>query len=195
RDPLPLGQMEDPAEYAAGAPAAVVLPGRSDLSAAQGDRRVYHLGVARIGLQAAAALGYAHARGVVHRDIKPSNLLLDAAGVVWMTDFGLAKTGDAGMTRTGDIVGTIRYMARERFGGQCDVRSDVYALGLTLYELLALHPAFTAADRLELIERIRREEPASPRAADRGLPRDLETIVIKAIAKEPRQRYQSADEL
>jgi serine/threonine protein kinase/tetratricopeptide (TPR) repeat protein len=195
KDASPPGPVEETADHAAGAPSSAALPGSSDLSAAQGDRRAYYLGVARIGLQAAAALGYAHARGVVHRDIKPSNLLLDAAGVVWMTDFGLAQTGEAGMTRTGDIVGTIRYMAPERFRGQCDVRSDVYALGLTLYELLVLHPAFTAADRLELIERIRREEPAAPRAADRGLPRDLETIVVKAITKEPQQRYQSAEEL
>ena len=112
-----------------------------------------------------------------------------------MTDFGLAQTGEAGMTRTGDILGTIRYMAPERFRGQCDARSDVYALGLTLYELLALKPAYGSADRLELIERIRREEPESPRAIDRRLPRDLETIVVKAMAKEPRRRYQSADEM
>jgi serine/threonine protein kinase/tetratricopeptide (TPR) repeat protein len=176
-------------------PPSAVLPGQLDLSAARDDRRAYYLSVARIGQQTAAALAYAHARGVVHRDIKPSNLLLDAAGVVWVTDFGLAQTGESGMTRTGDILGTIRYMAPERFRGQCDARSDVYALGLTLYELLALEPAYGSSDRLELIERIRRDEPPAPWAVDRRIPRDLETVVVKAMAKEPRRRYQSADEL
>jgi tetratricopeptide (TPR) repeat protein len=137
----------------------------------------------------------AHARGVIHRDIKPSNLLLDTAGIIWVTDFGLAKTGDLAMTATGDIVGTIRYMAPERFRGQCDGRADMYALGLTLYELLTLKPAFNAADRMELIEQIRRDEPSSPRSVDRKVPRDLETIVLKAIDKDPRRRYQSGDEL
>ena len=90
-------------------------------------------------------------------------MLLDTTGVVWVTDFGLAKTSELGMTVTGDIVGTVRYMAPERFRGQCDVRADLYALGLTLYELLTLRPAFASDDRLELIEQIRRVEPATPR--------------------------------
>ena len=89
------------------------------------------------------------ARAILHRDIKPSNLLLDDTGNVWVTDFGLAKADSDGddLTHTGDIVGTLRYMAPERFDGQCDARSDVYSLGLTLYELLALRPAFDEADR------------------------------------------------
>jgi serine/threonine protein kinase/WD40 repeat protein/Tfp pilus assembly protein PilF len=183
------------ADYSSSAPSSAVLPGQSDLASAVDDRKVYYNGVARIGQQAAAALAYAHARGVIHRDIKPSNLLLDTAGIVWVTDFGLAKTGDLGMTVTGDIIGTIRYMAPERFRGQCDGRADIYALGLTLYELLTLKPAFTSTDRMQLIERIRRNEPSSPRSLDRKVPRDLETIVLKAIDKDPRRRYQSADEL
>jgi tetratricopeptide (TPR) repeat protein len=172
-----------------------VLPGGSDLSSAEGNRRAYFHSIAQIGQQTASALSYAHARGVVHRDIKPSNLLLDAAGVVWITDFGLAKTGDLDMTASGDILGTIRYMAPERFRGHCDARSDTYALGLTLYELLTLRPAFAHDDRLQLIEQIRRAEPAPPRNFDRKVPRDLETIVLKAIDKDPKRRYQSADEL
>ncbi len=93
--------------------------------------------MARIGIQAAEALRHAHAQGTLHRDIKPSNLLLDPQGTVWITDFGLAKAADeADLTRTGDIVGTLRYMAPERFRGQSDPRSDVYGLGMTLYELL-----------------------------------------------------------
>ena len=101
--------------------------------------------MARIGLQVADALAYAHQQGVLHRDIKPSNLLLDAAGTIWVTDFGLAKLeGSDGPTRTGEIVGTVRYMAPERFEGWSDSRSDIYSLGATLYELLTLHPLFPA---------------------------------------------------
>ena len=93
--------------------------------------------MARVGVKVAEALEYAHQQGILHRDIKPSNLLLDAQGHVWVTDFGLAKAQDSGeLTRTGDIVGTLRYMAPERFNGWSDPRSDVYALGATLYELL-----------------------------------------------------------
>ncbi len=132
-------------------------------------------------------------RGIIHRDIKPSNLLLDTAGVVWITDFGLAKTQDVALTTTGDIVGTLRYMAPERFQGEGDERSDVYALGLTLYELLVLRPAFESQDRLNLVDRIKNEEPARPRALDRRIPRDLETIILKAIHKEPKRRYQTAE--
>ena len=102
------------------------------------------------------------ARGIVHRDIKPSNLLLDTAGVVWITDFGLAKADDDGLTATGDILGTLRYMAPERFRGEGDARADVYALGLTLYELLTLRPAFDRSDRLTLIERIKTEDRHGP---------------------------------
>ena len=146
-----------------------------------------------IGRQVAGGLAYAHARGIVHRDIKPSNLLLDTEGVVWITDFGLAKGDDEGLTHTGDIVGTLRYMAPERFRGEGDARADVYALGLTLYELLALRPGFDSADRLKLIEQIKTEEPQRPRSVDGRIPRDLETIVLKAIEKDPKARYQTAE--
>src|SRR5262249_10895221 len=151
--------------------------------------------VAQIGGQAAQGLAYAHARGILHRDIKPSNLLLDTQGVVWITDFGLAKAGDDGLTQTGDILGTLRYMAPERFRGEGDARADVYALGLTLYELLILRPAFNAPDRLKLIEQIKTEDPPRPRTLDPRIPRDLETIVLKAIDKAPQGRYSSADAL
>src|SRR5262249_29781782 len=88
--------------------------------------RAYFASVARIGLQAAEALAYAHGQGVVHRDIKPSNLLLDTDGRVWVTDFGLAKADDSDvLTHPGDVLGTLRYMAPERFQGQADARSDV----------------------------------------------------------------------
>jgi serine/threonine-protein kinase len=177
----------------AGPPSSARLPGQTDLSSLQSNYRHYFHSVARIGQQTADALAYAHARGIVHRDIKPSNLLLDAAGVVWVTDFGLAKTEDAALTDTGDVVGTLRYMAPERFAGECDVTADVYSLGLTLYELLVLKSAFDSRDRAQLISMVQKDEPAPPRALDPRIPRDLETIVLKAIEKEPRRRYQSAE--
>ncbi len=159
-------------------------------------KSAYARSVARIGLQAAEGLAYAHEQGILHRDIKPSNLLLDAQGIVWITDFGLAKaTTDSDLTHTGDIIGTIRYMAPERFHGRCDARSDVYALGLTLYELLARRPAFDEADRGNLIRQVTEAEPASLRKLNRGISRDLATIVHKAIEREPSHRYHSAEDL
>ena len=178
-----------------GSTSSVSLPGQSELSTAESNRGAYFHSVAQIGLQTARALSYAHARGIIHRDIKPSNLLLDAAGVVWVTDFGLAKTSDEAMTHTGDILGTIRYMSPERFKGECDVRADVYSLGLTLYELLVLRPAYSSPDRLRLIELVTSSEPPTPRSLDPRIPRDLETIILKSIDKDARRRYQSADEL
>jgi serine/threonine protein kinase/WD40 repeat protein len=156
----------------------------------------YCRSVARLGLQVAEALAYAHKQGIVHRDIKPSNLLLDQQGTVWVTDFGLAKAeGTDDLTNAGDIVGTVRFMAPERFSGQTLPQSDLYSLGLTLYELLTLRPAFEDTDRARLIERVLHEPPPSPRKLDRRIPRDLETIVLKAIAKDPAERFASAHAL
>jgi serine/threonine protein kinase/WD40 repeat protein len=156
----------------------------------------YFRSVARVGVQVAEALAHAHQQGIIHRDIKPSNLLLDTRGTVWVTDFGLAKTVDADeLTHTGDIVGTLRYMAPERFQGVSDARGDVYGLGATLYEMVTLRPAFDDTDRLRLMRRVSHEAPVPPRRLDPRVPRDLETIILKAIAKEPGQRYQTADAL
>jgi WD40 repeat protein/tetratricopeptide (TPR) repeat protein len=206
--PIPLGEtMTDPvAGEAAAAPepvaaenkptadsSLVALPGSSELSALSDPDRRYYQSIARIGVQVAEALEYANRQGVLHRDIKPSNLLLDGRGNVWVADFGLAKTSDADeLTHTGDILGTIRYMAPERFEGRCDARSDVYSLGLTLYELLALRPAFEAGDRHALIERVLHEEPERLKRRVPGVPRDLETIIAKATAREPAGRYATA---
>jgi WD40 repeat protein len=153
----------------------------------------YYRNVARLGLQVAEALAYAHSQKVLHRDIKPSNLLLDTQGSLWITDFGLAKEEGDDLTRTGDVVGTLRYMAPERFSGISDARCDIYSLGLTLYELLALRPAFAESDRGRLISQITYEQPPRLRRLDRRIPRDLETIVVKACAKEPKERYQKAE--
>src|SRR5262249_2376598 len=101
-------------------PSSVMLPGGSQLSAVEPGPRPFYRSVAHIGRQVAAGLAYAHARGIVHRDIKPSNLLLDNASIVWITDFGLAKASDDCLTGTGDILGTVRYMAPERFRGEGD---------------------------------------------------------------------------
>jgi serine/threonine protein kinase/WD40 repeat protein/tetratricopeptide (TPR) repeat protein len=156
----------------------------------------FYRSVARIGMQVAEALAYAHQQGVLHRDIKPSNLLLDTAGRVWVTDFGLAKVeGSEGPTRTGDVVGTVRYMAPERFDGWSDRRSDVYSLGATLYELLTLRPLFAGVAQAALIEKVLHEAPEPPRKLDSSIPRDLETIVLKAIAKEPAHRHPTAQAL
>lgn len=160
----------------------------------------YCRSVARLGEQVADALSYAHRQGILHRDIKPSNLLLDAQGTVWVTDFGLAKETGAGeaagnLTVAGDIVGTIRYMAPERFDGGSLPQSDIYSLGLTLYELLTLRPAFDDSSRPKLIERVLHQPPVAPRQIDPRIPRDLETIVLKCLAKEPSERYATAQSL
>jgi serine/threonine protein kinase/WD40 repeat protein len=167
------------------------------LAASSGSGRAYWLAVARIGVQVAEALAFAHAHGVLHRDIKPSNLLLDAQGTVWVTDFGLAKAAADGadLTHSGDIIGTLRYMAPERFRGKSDPRSDLYSLGITLYELLTFRSPFAATDRNQLLHQVVHEEPPRPRRVNREVPRDLETIVLKATAKDPAHRYATAQEL
>ena len=122
--------------------------------------------------------------------------MLDTNGHVWITDFGLAKTdAKEDLTHTGDLIGTLRYMAPERFDGWSDPRSDIYGLGLTLYEMLTLQSAYTDAERARLIKRITSEELPRLRRVRRSIPVDLETIVQKSVAREPGDRYQSADQL
>jgi serine/threonine protein kinase len=152
--------------------------------------------VARIGVQAAEALHYAHQQNTLHRDVKPGNLLLDGQGTVWVTDFGLAKwVGDKDLTDSGDIVGTLQYMAPEVFQGQADARSDVYSLGLTLYELLTREAPFPGPTPADLLKQVTDHEPARPRKMNPAIPHDLETIILKAIARDPAHRYATAGEL
>jgi WD40 repeat protein/serine/threonine protein kinase len=171
----------------------VRLPGQSRGSTLSETGSQYWQSVARVGMQVADALAHASSQGVLHRDIKPSNLLLDDTGNVWVTDFGLAKaqSDSDNLTHTGDIVGTLRYMAPERFNGQGDLRSDIYSLGLTLYEMLTLRPAFDETDRNKLVRQVMHDEPPRPRQLNARVPRDLETVVLKAIARDPAHRYQT----
>ncbi|MGE3817954.1 MAG: protein kinase [Isosphaeraceae bacterium] len=182
----PLSQLirdqAEPATDAGGKP-----PMRSDRSTS----------VANVGAQVARALEYAHRRGVLHRDVKPSNLLVDQTGTVWVTDFGLAKViqegGDA--TRTGEMIGSLRYLPPEALDGHWDERGDVYSLGLTLYEMLTLRPAYAATDRSVLVYQILQGEPVRPRRVDPSISRDLETVVLKAMGREPADRYPTAGAL
>jgi len=174
----------------------VYLPGQQANTSMTDSGRQYWQSVARIGIQVAEALAYAHAQGTLHRDIKPSNLLLDAKGTVWVTDFGLAKTLDSeDLTHTGDVVGTLRYLPPERFHGKGDARSDLYSLGLTLYELLTFRAAFDAGDRKMLLAQVMHAAPPAPRKINPLAPRDLETIVLKLIARDSDDRYQTGTEL
>jgi WD40 repeat protein/serine/threonine protein kinase len=155
--------------------------------------------VAHLGVQAAEALEHAHAKGIIHRDIKPGNLLIDVSGNLWITDFGLARMlSEAGLTMTGDLVGTLRYMSPEQALAKrapLDHRTDIYSLGVTLYELLTLRPAQDGGDRQEIMQQIAFGEPRLPRRLNKAIPAELEIIVRKAIGKNPAERYATAQEL
>jgi serine/threonine protein kinase/tetratricopeptide (TPR) repeat protein len=164
-----------------------------------GGSKDFFKSVAELGIQAAEALEHAHSLGIVHRDIKPANLMIDSHGKLWITDFGLARTAaDTGLTMTGDVVGTLRYMSPEQAlakHGLVDHRTDIYSLGATLYELLTGIPAVGGKDREEILNAITLDEPQSPRTLNAATPRDLETIVLKAMEKDPADRYATGQEL
>jgi serine/threonine protein kinase len=152
--------------------------------------------VATLGAQAADALHYAHDQGVLHRDIKPANILVDEHESAWITDFGLVKlVGRDDLTTSGDVIGTLRYLAPESLRGESDQRSDVYSLGLTLYELLTLQPPYGDVGPSELLRCVTDEQPTRPRKLDGSIPTDLETIVLKATAREAQHRYATAGEM
>jgi serine/threonine protein kinase len=159
----------------------------------------FFLAAARLGIQAAQALEHAHQLGVVHRDIKPANLLVEGRGNLWITDFGLAQVqSNASLTLTGDLVGTVRYMSPEQTLAKrvlLDHRTDVYSLGVTLYELLTLEPAFNGRNRHEVVHQIAFDEPRRPRQINKAVPAELETIVLKAMEKNPAERYATAQEM
>jgi WD40 repeat protein len=152
--------------------------------------------IAELGRQAALALQYAHEEGVIHRDIKPSNLLIDRSGWLWVADFGLAlRRGSNTATGTGILLGTLRYLSPEQALGERNVidhRVDLYSLGATLYEWLSGRPAFDGDDRIDLLRRIVQDEPVRLRMVNPAIPKDLETIVLKAMAKDPGERYATA---
>jgi eukaryotic-like serine/threonine-protein kinase len=152
--------------------------------------------VARFGLQVADALKYAHAAGILHRDIKPGNLILDQRRRLWVADFGLAQIDDRQEQPSNEsIAGTLRYTPPEQLAGMPEARSDLYALGMTLYELCVLQPAFNETDKIRLVTSVRERIPPSPQNINRRCPSHLSDIIMQLIAKRPEDRYQSADEL
>jgi serine/threonine protein kinase/tetratricopeptide (TPR) repeat protein len=159
----------------------------------------YCRAVAKLGLHAAEALEHAHEQGVVHRDIKPANLMIDADARLWITDFGLAKSrGNANLTMTGAIVGTLGYMSPEQALGKhvvLDHRADIYSLGVTLIETLTLEPTFPGDDPRTVIQDIAFKAPTSPRRLNAAVPPALETILLKAVAKDPESRYATAQDM
>jgi serine/threonine protein kinase len=181
------------------APAADTAP-RAVASTIRAPRDQAHFRrMTELGILAAVALDHAHTLGIVHRDVKPANLLVDGRGGLWVTDLGLAHIqSDARLTMTGDLVGTLRYMSPEQALAKrvvVDHRTDIYSLGATLYELFTLEPVFSGGDRQELLRQIAFDEPRPPRRINKAIPPDLETIVLKAMEKNPSDRYATANEL
>ena len=181
-------------------PAATTITGpAAELSTQHSTRSArFYQTAARLAAQAADALEHAHQFDVIHRDIKPANLIVDERGNVWVTDFGLAQFHTSqGLTRTGDLMGTLRDMSPEQAAGRhalLDPRTDIYSLGATLYELLTLRPMFDGADAQRLLHQILHDEPRPLRSLDRSVPLELQTIVLKAVGKNPADRYATARE-
>jgi eukaryotic-like serine/threonine-protein kinase len=172
---------------------AVIEDWKRDKKPLDGERRRF---IAGVGIQAAEALHHAHEQGILHRDVKPANLLVDEHQSLWITDFGLAKlAGQDDLTRTGDVIGTLRYLAPEALRGRTGPENDVYSLGLSLYELITLNSPFGDVSASELLRQVSESQPTRPRKLDPTIPRDIETIVLKAIAPEPGDRYATGLEL
>jgi WD40 repeat protein/tRNA A-37 threonylcarbamoyl transferase component Bud32 len=179
--------------------AAVIATHRGKPTEVSARTPTFFRSVARLGMQAAQALDHAHQMGIVHRDIKPANLLLDNTGDVWIADFGLALfQGSAALTMTGDLLGTLRYMSPEQALGRrgyLDHRTDIYSLGVTLYEYATLEVPFRADERPHVLRQVIEDDLPLARRVNPQVPADLETILAKAMAKDPRERYGTAQEL
>src|SRR5438445_40249 len=146
--------------------------------------------------QILSALRFAHRHGIVHRDIKPHNVLVDREGRVKVTDFGIARAGTSQMTEAGSIVGTAQYLSPEQARGtEVDQRSDLYSLGVVLYELLTGQTPFDGDTPVEIAMKHLSATPRPPSQIRRDVPRELDMVVIRALAKDPATRYQSADEM
>ena len=176
-----------------------LIAGR-DLAALTRDGPLAARRAAELVAQAAAAVEHAHRHGVLHRDLKPSNVIVDAEGRPHLTDFGLARIGaaDTGLTRTGDLLGTPGYMAPEQAGGPrgaIGVPADVYSLGAVLYHLLTGRAPFTGENVPEVLRQVAEADPVAPGLLNPQVPRDLETICLKCLRKEPAARYASASDL
>ena len=177
------------------------IHGRSLAEIVKSPRELDWKEITSIGLQAASALEYAHSHGTIHRDVKPANLMLEESGKLWLSDFGVAKLGDdhsgvrkqTDLTKTGELVGTARYMAPERLSGVSTPLCDIYGLGLTLYELAAGKRVWAGIEELATLT----ERPALPhlREINSQVPFALSKIIMKACSFRPDERYQSAAEL
>jgi serine/threonine protein kinase len=192
-------RLPDSDESERGLPASSSLSGLAGSSWSGRSSVRYHREIARIGAQVADALNHAHKRGAIHRVIKPHNILLDPSGNAWITDLGLAKLkqgeGQDAESTAQAFAGTLRFMAPERFQGKSDGRDDIYALGVTLYEFLALRPIFEDSDPHQLLSQIEHDQPTPLRQIDRQVHPDLAAIVARALAKDPAERYATAAEL
>src|SRR2546421_532056 len=146
--------------------------------------------------QMLAALGFAHRHGIVHRDIKPHNVVVDADGQLKVTDFGIARSGASQMTEVGSIIGTAQYLSAEQArGSPVDQRSDVYSVGIVLYEMLTGTVPFTGDTPLEIAMKHLSEVPVPPSELRDDVPDDLDLVVLRALAKDPEDRYQTAEEM
>jgi serine/threonine protein kinase len=162
----------------------------------EGEQRLDESAIVSIARQTADALGFAHQRGIVHRDIKPANIMLTQDGRVKVADFGIAKVGSTKMTQTGMLLGSPSYMAPEHFLGQpLDGRSDIFALGILLYELITGQPPFAAENLGTLSYKIVHEDPVPPIKLKPGMNPRLNALVVKALARDPAARFQTASEM